>query len=101
MGIHGVTNPAASFEMGLHVVQVMRKMWKAKFPVCSRNNASSQELLDKPKLTNGDNFLVLVGSLLIDPTRNTRRGRKEVNPHWFILTLEKTTDMDALCKRLI
>lgn len=65
-----ITEPMASPELCPQVAEAMRRVRKAKYPICSMYNVDFRELEDEHKLTHGESLLKSVYLLLSSPLCN-------------------------------
>lgn len=101
MEVVEVREPAASPELGLHIVASMRKVREAMYPTSSLRNADFRELVVDHKLTQGESLLKSVDLVLRYHPYNARSVHKDVNDHYIVLTIDRMVDVVDLCERMM
>lgn len=95
-----VTEPAASSERGGQVVEGMRKVREAMYPVCLFHSINYQDIVDEHGLTHSVSLLNFIVSVLSDQPYDVRRGRENANVYYYVLALVSMADVAELFKRV-
>lgn len=93
-----VAEPDTWPDLDTHVVEEMKKVQEAMYPICVSYILDYLELVYEHELLHVELSLDFVNLLLSDLPYNARSGRKNVNSHYDVTTLEVVVDTVALCK---